>query len=965
MTPSCLLGAQPSQPAAASHSKKRGGGLLSRLFSSLPNDRRIESSSATSKVLTGAPCSSQCTSALPHQAAAFSSTIASTISPGCGQTGQAPCSIAPYLNYKTDMEEKYIFGRELGKGGNGVVRVVTNRETGEEFACKSILKVLKDASDKKKQGHLDSIRREVQVLTKLRGSLNVVKLEDVYEDEEHVHLVMEMCSGGELWHRIGDRHYSERTVASFMRAVLRTLAQCHAQNILHRDIKPGNFMLLSGEERAPVKAIDFGLAAPFEPQQLPRTDLGLEGTPWYMAPETLRGEWSPGSDIWAAGVMAYQLLSGRFPFDDKKNPFAPAITAIWRSVLNDPLDFNHPCWGAISAEARDFCRLLLSREVGARPSAREALKHPWLQGDSSERSVGKPLSRSVVARIQRFASGSLLRRSVLKSIAAELLNHPELITGPPPPPPPPPPPTTTTTTTTTAAAALLAAGGTAGAESKNQLQEDSLAKGNLTEGADATKVAEAPAAAAGGAAGDADVTASWGAGGAEVGDRSGSGLIPTGAAALLSLLSQLRLDGAEAALDKMQLGEALARMGYHLAPSEVSRLMEGLDTSRRGVVCRSALAASLMDWRHLQRNHTELWLELAAKAFQRLDSGGSGVLEVEELLGALRARLPPEEVRAALEEALREAEAAGAGPVGLCGFGTATAAQGMDFGAFVNLLRVGSHDSLDMYDDRMSVRSGGSRGASLDRYNTLLAASSHHRSAALATSCSTIATTDWSRHGPGGSRHGSSSRHGGGGGGDASTHSCASDRSDVASIPDNDRSLHGSGQMLQQSSYKYAPAAAALPGAIAFRFDTDRTDKYDSGSKTTVPTVAATSAAESASSRGDGGILWRFDVGGPKAPPPPVWRFDVGGGSRKVPGDHFAQPTEAVATTTAGAGSGGVDRSGGGGGGGGLATRPQGGHFDRRMHGSNLYRNVALRALQGGVGGAGSHRGGCLDTVAE
>ena len=67
-----------------------------------------------------------------------------------------------------------------------------------------------------------------------------------------------------------------------MRAVLRTLAQCHAQHILHRDIKPGNFMLLSGDDRAPLKAIDFGLAAPFDPEQLPRTDLGLEGTPWYM-----------------------------------------------------------------------------------------------------------------------------------------------------------------------------------------------------------------------------------------------------------------------------------------------------------------------------------------------------------------------------------------------------------------------------------------------------------------------------------------------------------------------------------------------------------------------------------------------------------------------------------------------------------------------------------------------------------
>ncbi|GLI66480.1 hypothetical protein VaNZ11_010324 [Volvox africanus] len=957
MTPSCLLGPQPSQPAAASHSIKRGG-LLSRLFNSLPNDRRVESNSATPKVLTGAPWSSQCPAAVPHQAAAFSSIVASTISPGSGQTGHAPCSKVPSLNYKTNIEEKYIFGRELGKGGNGVVRVVTHRVTGEEFACKSILKVLKDASDKKKQGHLDSIRREVQVLSKLRGSLNVVRLEDVYEDEEHVHLVMEMCAGGELWHRIGERHYSERTVASFMRAVLRTLAQCHAQNILHRDIKPGNFMLLSEEERAPVKAIDFGLAAPFDPQQLPRTDLGLEGTPWYMAPETLRGEWSPGGDIWAAGVMAFQLLSGRFPFDDKRSPFAPAITAIWRSVLNDPLDFNHSCWAGISAEAKDFCRLLLSREVGARPSAREALKHPWLQGDSSERSVGKQLSRSVVARIQRFASGSLLRRSVLKSIATELLSHPELVIALPTPT------STTSTTTAAAAGALSAAEGAEDAVSKDQRQQKSPPRGIPTESADSTNVAEAPAAAAAaacGAAADSDATASWGVEGVEGGDSFKAGLIPPGAAALRTLLTQLRLDGAESALDRVQLGEALARMGYCLAPSEVSRLMEVLDTSRRGVVGRSALVASLMDWRHLQRNHTELWLELAEKAFRQLDSDGSGVLEVGELLAALRARLPPEEVRAALEDAVREAEAGGRGAKGLRG-GSVAAAQGMDFDAFVNLLRVGSHDSLDMYDDRMSVRSGGSRGAALDRYNTLLAAASHQRSAGLATSCSTIATTDWSRHG-------------GGGFGDASTHSCASDRSDVASMHDNDRSLHGSGQLLQQSSCKHAgavpPPPPPLPAsqAIAFRFDTDHVGKYGSGSKPKDTTVAATSVAEVSSA---GGIVWRFDEGPPKAPlppPAPVWRFDVGGGIRNRSADQVPAPAVAAASTSAGGGSGGLDCSGGGSGGGGSGgyqtTRPQGGYFDRRMHGSNLYHNVALRALQGGVSGVGPHRGGCLDTVAE
>lgn len=65
-----------------------------------------------------------------------------------------------------------------------------------------------------------------------------------------------------------------------MRAVLRTLAQCHSHRILHRDIKPGNFMLLDDSDSAPLKAIDFGLAVPFDPEDLPRSDLGLEGTPW-------------------------------------------------------------------------------------------------------------------------------------------------------------------------------------------------------------------------------------------------------------------------------------------------------------------------------------------------------------------------------------------------------------------------------------------------------------------------------------------------------------------------------------------------------------------------------------------------------------------------------------------------------------------------------------------------------------
>lgn len=234
--------------------------------------------------------------------------------------------------YARNYHEKYSRGPALGRGGFGVVAVVTDKDTGKEYACKSINKFLEgDVSDKKQERHIGNIRREVAVLRRLRGTLNVAHLKQAYEDDRDVHVVMEFCRGGELWHRIGNKHYAERTVsnelsgtleqlahtrssvtcsvllqvASFMRAVLRTLSQCHSHRILHRDVKPGNFMLLNDSDRAPLKAIgisfaaghpgcctehpvhnynfchaDFGLAVFYDPGGLPRTDLGLEGTPW-------------------------------------------------------------------------------------------------------------------------------------------------------------------------------------------------------------------------------------------------------------------------------------------------------------------------------------------------------------------------------------------------------------------------------------------------------------------------------------------------------------------------------------------------------------------------------------------------------------------------------------------------------------------------------------------------------------
>jgi calcium-dependent protein kinase len=239
---------------------------------------------------------------------------------------------------------------------------VEDRRTHQQYAMKCIPKVLTDTSisEKKREDHADAVRREVDVMKRMRGVLNVASLEAVYEDDDSVYIVMEYCTGGELVHVIGDVHYTEQTVASFMRATLRTLAQCHANGILHRDIKPGNFLLASDKEDAPLKAIDFGLAA-FVEGDGPATDLGLEGTPWYMAPETLSNEVYKASDIWAAGVMAYQLLTGKLPFNDKRNPYEPVLSQVWKSILMDPLNMSGGRWENISSEAKDFVAMLLDK----------------------------------------------------------------------------------------------------------------------------------------------------------------------------------------------------------------------------------------------------------------------------------------------------------------------------------------------------------------------------------------------------------------------------------------------------------------------------------------------------------------------------------------------------------------------------------------------------------------------------
>mmetsp|Transcript_15382 Transcript_15382/g.21854 ORF Transcript_15382/g.21854 Transcript_15382/m.21854 type:complete len:304 (+) Transcript_15382:172-1083(+) len=153
------------------------------------------------------------------------------------------------------LTDYYIFPTVLGKGHYGCVRECMHRKTKQFFAVKSI--------EKLKIGRLDHLQREVYLLSKINHR-GIMKMVDIFEDVEFVHIVTEKYVGGELFDRIIDRTsdqgcFDEQSAARIIKSLLEAVAYLHANGIVHRDIKPENILFETSDEDSPIKLIDFGL----------------------------------------------------------------------------------------------------------------------------------------------------------------------------------------------------------------------------------------------------------------------------------------------------------------------------------------------------------------------------------------------------------------------------------------------------------------------------------------------------------------------------------------------------------------------------------------------------------------------------------------------------------------------------------------------------------------------------------
>lgn len=230
------------------------------------------------------------------------------------------------------------------------------------------------------------IENEINALNELKHP-NVISLVDYFYSDLGVYLVFEKLTGGDLASHFLRKYkdgvpYTEKQIRRWCMSLLSAIAHCHKHKIIHRDVKPNNIMVVSDEVDADIKLVDFGLAVQVISamcscaclvkhffQMVAPTVCGTAGTLPYFAPELVSKEpYAFEIDMWAFGVTAFTLLTGRLPFLSTTE--AELKAKILRAA------FAIDC--SLSASAVDFIQRLLVVDRRIRLTAAEALNHVWV-----------------------------------------------------------------------------------------------------------------------------------------------------------------------------------------------------------------------------------------------------------------------------------------------------------------------------------------------------------------------------------------------------------------------------------------------------------------------------------------------------------------------------------------------------------------------------------------------------------
>jgi len=320
---------------------------------------------------------------------------------------------------------------ELGKGSYGTVQMGRLRGTKIQRAIKII--------DKSKVSNVERFKLEVEIMMRLNHP-SILRLFDYFEEKKVIYLVLELCSGGELFDRIVEKkYYNEEEARHIFKQIIKAIYYCHLNGVCHRDLKPENFIMLSKTDPYLLKVIDFGLSRtfsnasttqatvfPFDAKAPKEIELNKPsttrrqtkailktkaGTPFYIAPEVLTGNYTEKCDVWSCGVILYILFCGYPPFYGENNK------EILEAVKSGKLDFSTAEWKDKSKVSIDLVKkMIVGQET--RLFADEVLKHPWMQPKTAKVDVQK--MKEVFNNMTRFAKLPTLKKVILYFIAHNL-----------------------------------------------------------------------------------------------------------------------------------------------------------------------------------------------------------------------------------------------------------------------------------------------------------------------------------------------------------------------------------------------------------------------------------------------------------------------------------------------------------------------------------------------------------------
>eukprot|EP00210_Caulerpa_lentillifera_P007307 g6984.t1 len=325
-----------------------------------------------------------------------------------GQSDLPGCPTLLSIKVTNDIRQILTFydiEESIGYGRFGETKIVVHKQTRQKFACKTVRK-----SHLTHIAVLNALKREIDFLKLFKGCDSIASFHDVYEDCKAVHIILELCTGGELFHRIREKKaFSEHEAAMMLRSILLTVILCHDHYIVHSDLKPENFIFSHIGPGASLKAIDFGIS------RLCQEGCFLTefvGTLQYMAPEIFDQKYSFPADIWSCGVILYILVYGEVPFYGETPEDTQNVIRYWN------IDCLFQMRPAVSNSLKQCISKMLDKNPETRATAREILHCDWMKEQHA--APLEPIPNAIYAKLKSFSKYNLLKKVSLKLIASSL-----------------------------------------------------------------------------------------------------------------------------------------------------------------------------------------------------------------------------------------------------------------------------------------------------------------------------------------------------------------------------------------------------------------------------------------------------------------------------------------------------------------------------------------------------------------